>query len=57
MGKILDELNEQIEAAKIKFCDELCIYTHNAIPEGKDEDWLINDDDSPCNTICPFSEL
>lgn len=49
-------ITEQIEDIKQRMCDKYCIYSHQPIPEGKDEDWLYEDDDSPCST-CPLNEL
>lgn len=46
---IFEEVIEQM-------CDKYCRYPHEPIPEGKDEDWLMNDDDSPCND-CPLNRL
>ena len=49
-------VSEQFEKLKEKMCSEYCKYPTMEIPEGKDEDWLIEDDDSPCNT-CPLNKL
>ena len=46
---IICEVNQEI-------CDGYCKYPNMPIPEGKDEDWLINDEDSPCIS-CPFNKL
>lgn len=47
--KMLEEISEQI-------CNDYCKYTHSPVPEGKDPDWLWNDEDSPCNN-CPLNRL
>jgi len=47
---------EQLNDLAIDFCNNYCKYPLMDIPEGKDEDWLFNDDDSPCMT-CPLSMI
>ena len=47
--KVIEEVIEEI-------CDKYCKYPEQALTEDKDEDWLICDPDSPCNT-CPFNRL
>lgn len=37
-------------------CDRYCRWPNEPIPAGKTEDWLINDDESPCND-CPLNRL
>ena len=37
-------------------CDYYCRFPNEPIPEGKDENWLIEDEDSPCND-CPIRFL
>lgn len=55
-------MSEQITVAKIleevisDFCDHYCKYPTQPIPEGKDADWLIEDEDSPCRK-CPCERL
>ena len=49
-------ITEQFEHIKESMCDKYCKYPCMPIPEGKDENWLCEDDDSPCNS-CPLSEL
>ena len=49
-------ISEQIEKVKEKMCDSYCKYPCMAPPEGKDEDWLYMDEDSPCNS-CPLCDL
>lgn len=44
-----------MEEIKSKICDGYCKYPLQ-VPEGKTEDWLLEDDDSPCLT-CPMSKL
>lgn len=38
-----------------EMCDNYCKYPEQ-LPEGKDEDWLRNDPESPC-ADCPLSRL
>lgn len=47
--KILEHIAEVV-------CDYYCKYPDQPIPEGMDEDWLINSDESPCND-CPIRFL
>jgi hypothetical protein len=44
-----------VENLKSDMCDRYCKYPSH-VPEGKTEDWLIEDDDSPCLT-CPMNKL
>lgn len=44
-----------LEEVKGDMCDNYCKYPTQTPPEGKDEDWLF-DDDSPCQT-CPLNKL
>ena len=37
-------------------CKDICRYTYMNPPTGKDDNWLIEDDDSPCNE-CPLNRL
>ena len=46
-------IRQQMEGMINEFCDHFCKYPEMEIPEGKDEDWLWADPDSPCNK-CPF---
>ena len=48
-------ISEQIESIKERVCDCICKYTVMPIPEGKNDDWLF-DDDSPCKD-CPLNDL
>lgn len=50
--KVTDILEEVIEA----MCDRYCHFPSDPVSEGKDEDWLSFDSDSPCNT-CPLNKL
>lgn len=49
-------ISEQIEDIKSNMCDNYCKYSNAPTPEGKSENWLFEDDDSPCKT-CPLCEL
>lgn len=49
--KIQDVLEDTLR----QICDNYCKYPEMPIPEGKDEDWLC-DDDGPC-TNCPLNKL
>lgn len=44
-----------IEEVIAEVCDKICRYTISAPPEGKDDNWLI-EDDSPCHE-CPLNKL
>lgn len=44
------------ERIKEEMCDKFCKYPLMPTPEGKDDEWLITDDDSPCNN-CPLNRL
>lgn len=50
--KVTDILEEVIE----EMCDKYCHFPSDPIPEGKDEDWLTTDENSPCYT-CPLNKL
>lgn len=47
---------DDIKAVKSEMCDKYCKYPEKPIPEGKTEDWLWIDDDSPCIN-CPLNKL
>ena len=47
--KILNKIVEHM-------CDEYCRFPREPIPEGKDEGWLTEGPDSPCNK-CPLNWL
>lgn len=50
-------ITQELEDICNQMCDSYCRYTCLVEPpEGKDENWLTEDDDSPCNT-CPLSRL
>lgn len=55
MGEI-KSITEQIEEICDEICDHYCKYPYEPIPEGKTEDWLFTDDDSPC-VNCPLNRL
>ena len=44
------------EKIKEEMCDKFCKYPEMPTPEGKDDCWLYEDDDSPCNR-CPLMRL
>lgn len=48
-------ISQQIEQIKEEMCDKYCRYPQDPIPEGKDEDWLF-EEDSPCSK-CPLDRL
>lgn len=45
-----------IEEVKEDMCNHYCKYSAAPIPEGRTEDWLLEDEDSPCNK-CPLNRL
>ena len=45
---------KMIEKVASEFCDKYCKYPDMPIPEGKDDDWLCTDEDSPCHS-CPLT--
>lgn len=47
---------EQLEKVKEEMCDKYCKYPHEPVPDGKDDNYLYEDDDSPCLT-CPLNRL
>ena len=49
-------ITDIIEQVKEDMCDKYCRYTHEPTPEGKDADWLFDDDDFPCKE-CPLNRL
>lgn len=51
----MESIEDIIEEVKIQICDNFCKWPGAPIPEGKDENWLW-DDDSPCND-CPLNRL
>lgn len=55
----MSKLQEYIEAVdKVckRMCDEYCKWPNEPIPEGKEEGWLQEDEDSPCKS-CPLIEV
>lgn len=49
-------ISEQLEEIREQICDHYCKYPEQDIPEGKQDGWLIDDPDSPCQK-CPLSKL
>ena len=49
-------ITDLLDDAKTKMCNEYCRYPFMPIPEGKDDDWLAMDPDSPCKN-CPLDML
>lgn len=50
-----DSVTQVIESVCGEICDHYCKYPDMPIPEGKDEDWLM-EDDGPC-VNCPLNRL
>ena len=50
--KVTEVLTEVVE----EFCQHYCKYPEMETPEGKSDDWLTEDEDSPCNN-CPFMRI
>lgn len=56
-NKLMDKsITEIIEEVKEEMCDKFCKYPDQPISEGKTEDWMYCDEDSPCND-CPLNRL
>lgn len=53
---VMKSITQQIEDVKNEMCDKYCKYPEKPIPEGKTEDWLWCDDESPCHN-CPLNKL
>ncbi len=49
-------ISQQFEDIIQEMCDKYCKWPCEPIPEGKGEDWLIEDPESPCNS-CPLNRL
>lgn len=49
-------ITEILKKTKESICNDYCKYPNMPIPEGKDDDWLLCDKDSPCNK-CPLNNL
>ena len=49
-------ISQELEKIHNQMCDSYCKYPSMKPPEGKDSDWLTEDDDSPCVT-CPLNRL
>lgn len=47
---------EQIEEIGAEICNNYCKYPCQPVPKGKSEDWLFEDEDSPCRS-CPLNKL
>lgn len=56
MGEKSKSITQQIEEICDEICDKYCKYPYEPIPEGKDEDWLTEDPESPCQN-CPLNRL
>lgn len=56
MGEKSKTVTQQIEEICDEICDKYCKYPYEPIPEGKDEDWLTEDPESPCQR-CPLNRL
>lgn len=54
--KMNNTVTEMLEGIASEFCDKYCKYSDAPIPEGKTEDWLYLDEDSPCNN-CPINRM
>lgn len=52
----MKSISEQLEEVKNKMCDQYCRFPSMDPPEGKDADWLICDEYSPCNN-CSLNQL
>lgn len=49
-------VTEILEEVVNEMCDKYCRFPREPIPEGKDEGWLQDDPESPCND-CPLFRL
>lgn len=49
-------ITKMLEEVMTEMCDSYCKYPLQEPPEGKDENWLGEDKDSPCNS-CPLRRL
>lgn len=49
-------ITQILEDVSNEMCESYCKYTHMEPPEGKDENWLTEDDESPC-IMCPLNRL
>ena len=47
---------EILEDTKAEMCNKYCRYPQEPIPEGRSDNWLVEDDDSPCMN-CPLNNL
>ncbi len=56
MAETSKSITQQIEEICDEICDNYCKWPHEPIPEGKDEEWLMCDPESPCQS-CPLNRL
>lgn len=49
-------ISDILEEVREDMCNNYCKYPNMPVPEGKTEDWLFDDEDSPCND-CPLNYL
>lgn len=49
-------ITSMFEKIAEEMCDKFCRYTHEGAPHGKPDDWLIEDEESPCRE-CPLNIL
>lgn len=62
MSKNVKEMNanksivEILEEVSADFCNNYCKWPTMPTPEGRDEEWLTQDEDSPCFN-CPIGRL
>ena len=49
-------INDVITSVVEQMCENYCKYPLMDPPEGHTDDWLMDDDDSPCKT-CPLNRL
>ena len=54
--EFVKSITETIEEVKEDMCSHYCRYPFEPIPEGRTEDWLLEDEDSPCQK-CPLNRL
>ena len=52
----MSEVLKIFEEVCQKMCNEYCKYPLEPVPEGKTEDWLWGDEDSPCRS-CPLNRI
>ena len=49
-------ITKQLEEIFEDFCNNYCKYPVLPIPEGREDNWLSEDEDSPCET-CPLNRI